>query len=91
MLGTDADKANTQNESFGSIAHKGVYGCGHYISYIRINCGDKWFKFDDKKATIVSQFNAIDDIFGSNQSSEHTREGSACLLFYIRKNKKKYF
>ena len=46
------------------LVHSGDVHGGHYYAYIRPDCSDKWYKFNDERVTIVSKEEAIESNFG---------------------------
>eukprot|EP00658_Telonema_sp_P-2_P015404 TRINITY_DN15923_c0_g1_i4.p1 TRINITY_DN15923_c0_g1~~TRINITY_DN15923_c0_g1_i4.p1 ORF type:complete len:1326 (+),score=401.48 TRINITY_DN15923_c0_g1_i4:171-4148(+) len=54
----------------GVVIHEGSSGGGHYYSYARDRCSNKWFKFDD--ATVAPwdvEANLCEDTFGGTKNS----------------------
>lgn len=93
----DLTKSATYN-LFGVLVHKGQIAGGHYMAYLRTTLDDQWYKFNDNIVEKVSEKEAIEDNYGTGNSSEsydpYTRgpimgdSGSFCayVVIYVRKD-----
>lgn len=56
----------------GIVNHYGTLGFGHYVSFVRNQFDDKWYRYDDLSREEVSE--------------DQLHKESAYLLFYVRKD-----
>jgi ubiquitin carboxyl-terminal hydrolase 7 len=57
------------------VVHMGIYGQGHYYSYIRPDVrNDDWYRFDDEQVTPVSYQQVVADATGGKQPSSASAE-----------------
>ena len=60
------------------VVHMGIYGQGHYYSYVRPDVrNDDWYRFDDEQVTPVTYQQVVADATGGIQSSSDSALGEA--------------
>jgi ubiquitin carboxyl-terminal hydrolase 7 len=81
-----------------SSAEADVHG-GHYHAYIRPDCKERWFKFNDEIVTVASREEAVESNYGLGEDADRTRpqalmiqrsrpalrrSSNACMLVYVK-------
>jgi ubiquitin carboxyl-terminal hydrolase 7 len=62
------------------LVHSGDVNGGHYYAYIRPDCSDKWFKFNDERVTIATRDEAVESNFGSEEDPDRLPQGQALMI-----------
>jgi ubiquitin carboxyl-terminal hydrolase 7 len=62
------------------LVHSGDVNGGHYYAYIRPDCSDRWFKFNDERVTIATRDEAVDSNFGSEDDPDRLPQGQALMI-----------
>jgi ubiquitin carboxyl-terminal hydrolase 7 len=81
------------------LVHCGDVHGGHYYAYIRPDCKERWFKFNDEIVSISSREEAVESNFGFEEDSDRThsqalmiqrsrpvlrRSSNAYMLVYVK-------
>ena len=72
------------------MVHSGDVHGGHYYAYIRPDCKDKWYKFNDERVSISNRQEAIDDNFGCDEDSDRLPLGQSVLVQRNRMASRKF-
>lgn len=82
-------------ELFGVLVHRGELARGHYYAFFKLPSsaegGQRWYRFDDSRVSLVPETEAVDDNFGgANETVVHgkkvlsERSANAYMLVYLR-------
>ncbi|KII61752.1 Ubiquitin carboxyl-terminal hydrolase 7 [Thelohanellus kitauei] len=84
-LESDANEGTGDNIFYlqSILVHCGSSSGGHYIAYVSPNCDSQWFKFDDDVVSSITESEAIQGTFGSNEG-RMTAGYTAYMLLYIK-------
>ncbi len=89
---------HVQGAAKSSSAEGDVHG-GHYHAYIRPDCKERWFNFNDEIVTEASREEAVESNYGFGEDSDRTRpqapmmqrsrpaprrSSNACMLVYVK-------
>ena len=97
FLAKDADKSKSSVYTlFGVLVHYGSASFGHYYAFLRPSTDKQWYQFNDSRVTKVDKDKAIEDNFGSDDTSSSYsynyyygygtgKSYSAYILVYVRK------
>ncbi|KAF1745569.1 hypothetical protein MXB_1529 [Myxobolus squamalis] len=83
---SDESESKNKNDVYllqSVLVHCGSTSGGHYIAYVSPNCDSIWYKFDDDIVSIVSEDDALEGNFGSNENFQRTAY-TAYMLLYIK-------
>jgi len=98
VLKSGGEHPCVQGEAKSSCAEGDVHG-GHYHAYIRPDCKERWFKFNDEIVTVASREEAVESNYGFGEDSDRTRpqapmmqrsrpaprrSSNACMLVYVK-------
>lgn len=78
------DKDNTY-DLYGVLVHSGNVSFGHYYAFLRPGMKPQWLEFNDTFVSKVEEETAVNNNFGSAQSSSYQQTFSAYILVYIRR------
>ncbi|KAJ3111095.1 hypothetical protein HK100_002809, partial [Physocladia obscura] len=73
----------------GVLVHAGDFSGGHYCAFLRAENNGKWFKFDDDHVTPVSEYDAMEENFGSDAATKTRllkKFTNAYMLVYVRES-----
>ncbi|KAH7815359.1 putative Ubiquitin carboxyl-terminal hydrolase [Monocercomonoides exilis] len=87
---SSSSAANSKYSLLGVAVHKGSLDSGHYYSFIRPDCADRWFVLDDTSCVQVTEEHAVSANFGGpdprGETGTDDRQYSAYMLVYVAKH-----
>jgi ubiquitin C-terminal hydrolase len=80
------DRADSIYHLHAVCVHSGGTHGGHYFAFVKPSSGPLWYKFNDATVTRATDFEAIDENFGSGGGKTRSHGGcaNAYMLVYVR-------